>query len=107
MHSAIEAFKSTSSRERIPHIITTNVEHCATELPLKNWTSKGEIGKKTACETFIEQLTTLNYPEVTFVEVALNGRVEPEKVMREVRDNTVLITIIRANNETGIIQVRV
>ena len=44
MHSAIEAFRKSNPVATIPHVITTNVEHCATELPLKKWESEGKIG---------------------------------------------------------------
>jgi hypothetical protein len=49
MHSAIEEFlkwSSTHSKESVkPHVVTTNIEHCATELPLKHWEEKGIIGE--------------------------------------------------------------
>jgi hypothetical protein len=49
MHSAIEEFlkwSSKHSKESVkPHVVTTNIEHCATELPLKHWEEKGIIGE--------------------------------------------------------------
>ena len=47
MHWAIETFKSKYPNQ-VPHIITTNIEHCATELPLKAWQKEGRIKAKTA-----------------------------------------------------------
>jgi hypothetical protein len=50
MHSAIEEFRrwsKTNGKLGLPHVITTNVEHCATELPLKHWMEQGLIGKTT------------------------------------------------------------
>ena len=47
MHWAIEEFKRNpmiTSGEK-PHIITTNIEHCATELPLKRWAEMNLIGR--------------------------------------------------------------
>ena len=44
MHWAIRNFKKASPDEK-PHVVTTNIEHCATELPLKEWSKENEIGK--------------------------------------------------------------
>ena len=48
MHSAIQEFTQwsnvTGNRGKA-HVITTNIEHCATELPVKNWAHQGLIGK--------------------------------------------------------------
>lgn len=44
---------------------------------------------------------------MTFVPVSrLTGRVEVEEVVAAVRPNTCLISIMLANNETGVIMVR-
>lgn len=46
-------------------------------------------------------------PDVTFVPVSrLTGRVEVEEVAAAVRANTCLVSIMLANNETGVIMVR-
>lgn len=42
--------------------------------------------------------------DVTFLPVDGKGKVDPEDVRRAVRPNTVLITIMLANNETGTLQ---
>ena len=83
MHWAIEAFKK-QFLGKIPHIVTSNIEHCATELPLKRWQEKGEI-------------------EVSFVKVQ-NGKVLVEDVEKAIKSNTCLVTVMLANNETGVIQ---
>ena len=44
MHWAIRNFKKASPDEK-PHVVTTNIEHCATELPLKEWSKENEMGK--------------------------------------------------------------
>ena len=49
MHSAIVEYRkwATSNEmasSKLPHVVTTNVEHCATELPLKHWEEQGLIG---------------------------------------------------------------
>lgn len=49
----------------------------------------------------------LSVTDVTFVPVSrLTGRVEVEEVVAAVRPNTCLISIMLANNETGVIMVR-
>ena len=42
--------------------------------------------------------------EVTYVPVDGRGQVDPEDVRRALRPNTRLITIMMANNETGVLQ---
>jgi cysteine sulfinate desulfinase/cysteine desulfurase-like protein len=44
MHWAIETFMTCHTNDMKPHVITTNIEHCATELPLKAWQETGKIG---------------------------------------------------------------
>lgn len=49
----------------------------------------------------------LSVTDVTFVPVSrLTGRAEVEEVVAAVRPNTCLISIMLANNETGVIMVR-
>ena len=43
MHWSIENFKK-NNKDVIPHIVTSNIEHCATELPLKQWKIENKIG---------------------------------------------------------------
>lgn len=70
----------------IPHIISTNVEHDSIRL-------------------ILEKLMTYQKIEVTFVEVSkLTGFVSAEDVINSIRPNTVLISVMLANNETGILQ---
>ena len=99
MHSAIESFHSWSRSKNqdiadstinnetvIPHILTTNIEHVATDLPLRKWDKEGKI-------------------EVTFLEVdKSDGRVNPKELIENIKPNTCLVTIMYANNETGVIQ---
>ena len=83
MHWAIESFK-LKHPDKIPHIVTTNIEHCATELPLKSWSDQGKI-------------------EVDFVPVK-NGRVHVQDLKNAIKTSTCLVTVMLANNETGVIQ---
>lgn len=70
----------------IPHIITTNIEHDSVKLPLEVLAKEGKA-------------------YVTFVPVSkMSGYVDVDDIINEIRPNTRLITIMLANNETGIIQ---
>ena len=74
---------SGSLRPR-PHIITSTVEHEAV---------------LNACQE-IEMRGAL----VTFLPVDRDGRVDPDSVRKAIRRETILITIMHANNELGTIQ---
>ncbi len=69
----------------IPHIVTTNIEH-ASVLEVCKYLEKSKRA------------------EVTFVEVEENGVVDPRKIKKAIRPNTVLVSIMYANNEIGTIQ---
>jgi cysteine desulfurase len=66
------------------HVISSTIEHHAVLNSCKHLASLG-------CE-------------VTFVSVDGNGLVDPDDVRRALRSNTRLITIMMANNETGVLQ---
>ncbi len=66
------------------HLITSRIEHPSVLNP---------------CVRLLE----LGY-EVSFVEVDAQGKVDPEEVARHIREDTFLISIMLANNETGVIQ---
>ena len=42
--------------------------------------------------------------EVTFLPVDETGRIDPEELSRAIRNDTILISIMTANNETGVLQ---
>lgn len=67
-----------------PHIITTQIEHPAVINPCR----------------FLERLGG----KVTLLPVDAFGRVDPEDVRRAVTPNTILISVMHANNEVGTIQ---
>lgn len=66
------------------HIITTKIEHHAVLKPVEFLESKGF--------------------EVTYVDVDKNGVVDPEEIKRALREDTVLVSVMYANNEIGTIQ---
>ena len=66
------------------HIITTTIEHPAI---LKT------------CQ-FLE---TIGF-EITYLEVDKTGQVKPEELMKAIKNNTILVSIMLANNEVGTIQ---
>lgn len=68
-----------------PHIITTNIEHSS------------------VLEVF-KHLRDAKKAEVTFVEVEKNGIVDPKKIGKLIKKNTILVSVMYANNEIGTIQ---
>jgi cysteine desulfurase len=66
------------------HVITSTVEHHAVLNACKHLESEG-------CE-------------VTYVPVNGRGQVDPEDVRRALRPSTKLLTVMMANNETGVLQ---
>lgn len=73
-----------TKRKQGRHIITSKVEHPAIINPCKHLESMG-------CE-------------ISYVGVDAMGRVDPQEVAEEVRPDTILISIMLANNEVGTIQ---
>ncbi|HTV58227.1 MAG TPA: cysteine desulfurase family protein [Verrucomicrobiae bacterium] len=72
---------STAARK---HVITTAIEHPAVLNACQSLESRGV--------------------EVTYVAVGGNGAVDPEEIRRAIRPETVLISVMHANNETGVLQ---
>jgi cysteine desulfurase len=66
------------------HLITSTIEHHAVLNSCRHWEAMGV--------------------EVTYIPVAGRGQVDPDDVRRALRPNTRLITIMMANNETGVLQ---
>lgn len=87
IYSAVAEFNKSRNNfnsHSIPHIVSTNIEHDSIRLILEELLMNGKI-------------------EVTFVEVS-NGFVSADDIINAIRSNTVLITVMLANNETGILQ---
>jgi cysteine desulfurase len=66
------------------HIITSEIEHSAVLAPCRF-------------------LQTLGH-QVSYMRVGEGGRVDPDEVRHHLRPNTRLISIMHANNETGVLQ---
>jgi cysteine desulfurase len=66
------------------HVITSTLEHHAV---------------LNSCK-YLESMSC----EVTYVPVDSRGLVDPEDILRALRPNTKLITVMMANNETGVLQ---
>jgi cysteine desulfurase len=69
---------------RAAHVITTTIEHEAV---------------LNACQALEKEGV-----EVTYVDVDRGGRVDPEAIRRALRAETVLISVMHANNEIGTVQ---
>jgi cysteine desulfurase len=67
------------------HIVTTNIEHSSVLETCKYLERTGQA-------------------EVTYVPVEPNGIVDPEKIKKALKENTVLVSVMYANNEIGAIQ---
>lgn len=66
------------------HLVTTSIEHKAVLEPMKALENQGF--------------------ELTIIGVGKSGRVLMEDVLAAVRDDTLLVSVMQANNETGILQ---
>lgn len=66
------------------HIITTAIEHKAVLEPLSVLEAKGY--------------------EVTYIKPDESGKINADELLSSVREDTLLVTVMHANNETGIIQ---
>lgn len=73
-----------ASRKKGRHIITSIIEHYSVAHPLKHLERKGY--------------------EITWIPVDNTGHIHPEDIAAAIRDETVLVSIMHANNEIGSIQ---
>ena len=81
---AIQGLKEYGLREGKKHIITTSIEHKAVLESVKAMEKDGF--------------------EVNFFDPDFSGRVSAKAVLDAVRDDTLLVSVMHANNESGIIQ---
>jgi cysteine desulfurase len=78
------AITGTARKHRRGHLITSRIEHPSVLNPVKQLESEGF--------------------EVTRVGTDREGRVLVEEIERALRKDTVLITVMHSNNETGVLQ---
>lgn len=76
---------ATKEKNFLPHIITTNIEHPSV---------------LETCRLLAER----NLAEISVVSIEPNGIVDPKKIKKEIKPNTVLVSVMYANNEIGTIQ---
>lgn len=81
---AILGLRSFGEATNRKHIITSSVEHKAVLGAAKSLSENGF--------------------EVEYVDPDESGRVDPEKIISMIRPDTLLVSIMHVNNETGIIQ---
>lgn len=83
---AIQGMVCAAGKQKfLPHIIITNIEH------------------PSVLET-CRMLESRKLAEITIVPVEANGIVDPRKIKKALRGNTVLVSVMYANNEIGTIQ---
>ncbi|KAL5014410.1 hypothetical protein ScPMuIL_008680 [Solemya velum] len=76
----------TEPGNRLPHIISSTLEHDSIRIPLENLNNTGKA-------------------DVTYIPACMStGMVNVEGVIAAIRPNTCLVSIMLANNETGVIQ---
>ncbi len=80
-NAALRGVLAASGRR---HVVTTTVEHPSVEEPLRALETEGLA--------------------VTRVPVDADGRLDPETVAAALNDETALLSVILANNETGVVQ---
>lgn len=81
---AIQGLKQYANKTGKKHIVTSTIEH------------------KAVLET-IKHLEKEGY-DVTWVNPERDGRVSAEKLISSIRDDTLLVSLMHVNNETGVIQ---
>ncbi|HXK35275.1 MAG TPA: cysteine desulfurase family protein [Candidatus Paceibacterota bacterium] len=78
------ALRGLLSGNRQQHIVTTNIEHSSVLETCRQLVKDGVA--------------------VTFVPVEKNGIVDPKKIKEALQPNTILVSVMHANNEIGTIQ---
>ncbi|KAJ6237826.1 selenocysteine lyase [Anaeramoeba flamelloides] len=82
IHSVLMKYRSLGKKI---HIITSKIDHPSVKLPLINYSEMGLI-------------------DLTELPVNKYGFVSPQDLESNIRENTKLVTVMLANNETGVIQ---
>jgi cysteine desulfurase len=85
IQGVVLAWHEKNKENILPHIITTNIEH------------------PSVLESY-RILERRKLAQISIVPVEKNGIVDPKKIKKEIKKNTVLISVMYANNEIGTIQ---
>ena len=86
---ALLSSEGKADENGVLHVISTNIEHPAISQCLNSYLADGTLTPKI---------------EVTYVAVNEEGIVSADDIMKEIRANTALVTVMTANNEVGSIQ---
>ncbi len=78
------ALLGTGRLHQTGHIITSSIEHPSVFNTVRHLESRGF--------------------EVTYIDTDSTGAVRPEEIDKAIRKNTILISIMHSNNETGVLQ---
>ena len=81
---AILGLREYAEKTSKKHIITTSIEHKAVLEPLHHLEQQGF--------------------EVTYISPTSSGQINANELLSKVREDTLLVSVMHANNETGIIQ---
>ncbi len=81
IRGTVEANKSIDE----PHVITTMIEHHAVLHTVQDLEKQGKI-------------------DATYIKPNEEGLISPESILEAIRDNTVLVSVMFVNNETGAVQ---
>ncbi|MEZ9049499.1 cysteine desulfurase DndA [Vibrio sp. 10N.247.311.64] len=81
---ALLGLRNFGEIENKQHIITTRIEHKAVLEPIEHLANEGF--------------------DVTYLEVGENGVVDPNELASALREDTLLVSIMHVNNETGSVQ---
>ncbi|VDI75203.1 selenocysteine lyase [Mytilus galloprovincialis] len=85
-HDMSNGYPGGDNRDKLPHFITSNLEHDSVKLVLEHLAEEG-----TASVTFVPASSK-------------TGQVDVDDVLSAIRPSTCMITVMLANNETGVIQ---
>jgi selenocysteine lyase len=80
-------YKTNDGLKQLPHIITSNIEHDSVSLAIEN------LVKERCCEKSVVGVSSTS------------GMVDVDKIIEAIKPNTCLVSIMMANNESGVIQV--
>lgn len=74
-----------NNKDKVPHIITTNIEHPAVLEPIRHLERKGKI-------------------KVTYIKANEDGIIRTQEVREALTEDTILVSVMYANNEIGTLQ---